>query len=138
MIRYTQIRNIFNPKQKCAKKNVFFYNSEQKREPIQNSAQLIDSDDIYFVGTVDIPKTCGISFNRHEFSFSKYPTHKRIFFRNLIKSNRNYIVFTIFRLIWNQTDANLPIEYPMERYHLICVKYDIRIRKILKRMNAES
>ena len=28
-------------------------------------------------------------------------------FRNLISSNRNQIVFTIFRLIWNQTDVRL-------------------------------
>ena len=29
------------------------------------------------------------------------------YFRNIIKSNRNQIVFTIFRLIWNPTDVRL-------------------------------
>ena len=33
-------------------------------------------------------------------------THRK-FFRNLIKLNRNHIVFTIFRLVWNQTDVRL-------------------------------
>ena len=33
--------------------------------------------------------------------------HTENFFRNLIKSNRNQIVFTIFCLIWNQTDVHL-------------------------------
>ena len=31
-------------------------------------------------------------------------SHTDKIFRNLIKSNRNQIVFTIFRLIWNQMD----------------------------------
>ena len=33
--------------------------------------------------------------------------HADKFFRNLIKSNRNQIVFTIFRLIYNQTEYSL-------------------------------
>ena len=33
--------------------------------------------------------------------------HTQKSFRNLIKSNRNQIVFTIFRLIWIQTDVRL-------------------------------
>ena len=33
--------------------------------------------------------------------------HTEKSFRNLIKSTRNQIVFTIFRLIWNQTDVRL-------------------------------
>ena len=33
--------------------------------------------------------------------------HTEKSFRNLIKSTRNQIVFTIFRLIWNQTDVHL-------------------------------
>ena len=32
--------------------------------------------------------------------------------RNVIKSNRNQIVFTIFRLIWNQTDVRLVPNQP--------------------------
>ena len=33
--------------------------------------------------------------------------HRDIFFRNLMKENRNQIPFTILRLIWNQTDVRL-------------------------------
>ena len=33
--------------------------------------------------------------------------HTQKYFRNLIKLNQNYIVFTIFRLIWSQTDVRL-------------------------------
>ena len=33
--------------------------------------------------------------------------HAEKYFPNLIKSNRNQIVFTIFWLIWNQTDVRL-------------------------------
>ena len=33
------------------------------------------------------------------------------YFRNLMKSTRNQIVFTIFRLIWNKTDVRLDPNY---------------------------
>ena len=37
--------------------------------------------------------------------------HTEKTFRNCIESNRNFIVFTIFRLIWNQTEFSLvPIQ----------------------------
>ena len=40
--------------------------------------------------------------------------------RNLIKSTRNHIVFTIFRLIWNQTDARLILNQSENgKYNLI-------------------
>ena len=35
----------------------------------------------------------------------RYAIHREKSFRNLIKSNQNQIVFTIFRLIWNQTEV---------------------------------
>ena len=35
------------------------------------------------------------------------PVHTEKSFRNRIKSNRNHIVFSIFRLIWNQMDVRL-------------------------------
>ena len=48
-----------------------------------------------------------------------YYTHREIF-RNLIKSNRNQIVFTIFRLIWNQTDVLLvPDQSENGEYNLL-------------------
>ena len=41
-------------------------------------------------------------------------------FPNLVKSNRNRIVFTIFRLIWNQTDVRLfPNQSENGKYNLI-------------------
>ena len=41
-------------------------------------------------------------------------------FRNLIKLTRNQIVFTIFRLIWNQTDVRLDPNQPDNgKYNLI-------------------
>ena len=51
-------------------------------------------------------------------------------FRNLIKSNRNQIVFNIFRLIWNQTDIHL-VQNQSEsgKYNLISGWY----KKISKR-----
>ena len=46
-------------------------------------------------------------------------------FRNLIKSNRNQIVFTIFRLIWNQTDVRLvPNQSANGKYNLISVWFN--------------
>ena len=44
------------------------------------------------------------------------------FFPNLVKSNRNQIVFTTFRLIWNQTDVRLvPNQSKKGKYNLISV-----------------
>ena len=41
-------------------------------------------------------------------------------FRNLIKSTRNQIAFTIFRLIWNQTDVRLDLDQSENgKYNLI-------------------
>ena len=46
--------------------------------------------------------------------------HTENFFRNLIKSNRNQIVFTIFRLIWSQTDVRSVSNYSKNgKYNLI-------------------
>ena len=51
-------------------------------------------------------------------------------FRNLIKSNQNQIVCTIFRLIWNQTDVRLvPNQLENGTYNLITVWFN----KILER-----
>ena len=46
--------------------------------------------------------------------------HTEKSFRNLIKSKRNQIVFTIFRLIWNQKDVRLvPNQSEIGKYDLI-------------------
>ena len=56
------------------------------------------------------------------------PTEKS--FQNLIKSTRNQIVFTIHRLIWNQTDVSLaPNQSENGKYNLISV-WSIKIWKI--------
>ena len=48
--------------------------------------------------------------------------HTEKFFPNLIKSNRNQIVFTILRFIWNQTDVRLvPDKSENGKYNLILV-----------------
>ena len=48
--------------------------------------------------------------------------HTEKYFRNLIKSIRNQIVFTIFRLIWHQTDVCLvPNQSENGEYNLISV-----------------
>ena len=39
----------------------------------------------------------------HLHNMGEYRTHTKKSFLKLVKSNRNQIVFTIFRLIWNQT-----------------------------------
>ena len=41
----------------------------------------------------------------HDVVFPVWGVHTEKSFRNLIKSNRNQIVLTIFRLIWIQTDV---------------------------------
>ena len=51
-------------------------------------------------------------------------------FRNLMKSNWNQILVTIFLLIWNQTDVRLiPNQSENSNYNLISVSFD----KILER-----
>ena len=56
--------------------------------------------------------------------------HAEASFRNLIKSKRNQIVFSIFRLIWNQTEVRLvPNPSVRGKYNLISVWYN----KISKR-----
>ena len=57
----------------------------------------------------------------------------RIFFRNLIKSNRDQIVFTILRLIWNQMDSiRLVLNQSVHgKYNLISVWFDKIPKKLL-------
>ena len=50
--------------------------------------------------------------------------HTEKTFRNCIESNRNFIVFTIFRLIWNQTDVRLVLNrLENGRYNPILVSF---------------
>ena len=52
--------------------------------------------------------------------------------RNLIKSNWNQIVFTIFRLIWNQPDVRLvPIQSENGEHNLMSVRFNKISSKIL-------
>ena len=56
---------------------------------------------------------------------SMWPIHTQKSFRNLIKSYRNQIVFTIFRLIWNQTNVHLaPNQSKNGTYNLILVCFN--------------
>ena len=70
----------------------------------------------------------------HSFWTGRLPpdqVHTEKSFRNLVESTRNQIVFTISRLIWNQTDVRL-IQNQSEygKYNLISV----RLNKISKKM----
>ena len=57
--------------------------------------------------------------------------HTEKYFRNPIKSTRNQILFTIFRLIWNQTDVHLvPNHSENGKCNLIPV-YLTRFRKYI-------
>ena len=52
--------------------------------------------------------------------------HAETFFRNFIKSNRIQIVFTIFRLIWNQTDVRLvPNQLENGKYNLMSCRFNM-------------
>jgi len=54
--------------------------------------------------------------------FSSLALHTEKTFWNLVNSNLNHIVFTIFRLIWNQTDVHLdPNRSENGKYNLISV-----------------
>ena len=51
--------------------------------------------------------------------------HMEKYFRKLIKSNRNQIVYTIFQLIWNQTDVCfVPNQSEGGEYNLIPVLFN--------------
>ena len=53
-------------------------------------------------------------------------------FRNLIKSTRNQIVYTIFQLLWNRTDFRLiPNQLENGIYNLISVWFDNISKKFL-------
>ena len=54
-----------------------------------------------------------------------FMSHTEKYFRNLIKSNRNQIVFTMHPLIWNQTDVCLvPDQSENDKYNLILVCFN--------------
>ena len=58
------------------------------------------------------------------------PWHAEKSFRNLIISYRNQIVFTIFRLIWNQTDVRLLFQINQKMVDTIWFRVDlIKFRK---------
>ena len=53
-------------------------------------------------------------------------------FRNIIKSNRNLMVFTIFRLIWNLTDVRLvPNHSGNGKYNLILIRFNNILKRFL-------
>ena len=61
---------------------------------------------------------CGLSSPKN--------VHTEKSFRNLIKSNRNQIVFTIFRLIWHQKDVRLvPNQSENGEYNRISVSFNM-------------
>ena len=58
--------------------------------------------------------------------------HIEKYFRNIIKSNRNQIVFTIFQLTWRQSDVRLvPNQSENGNYNLILGSFNKISKKIL-------
>ena len=51
--------------------------------------------------------------------------HTEKSFRNLVKSNRNQIVFIIFQLIWNQTNVRLVQNQSSEMVNTIWFRFDL-------------
>ena len=62
----------------------------------------------------------------------KFPLHTEKSFRNLIKWNRNQIVFNIFRLIWNQTDS-VRLVFQINRKMVNIIWFRFWFSKIWKR-----
>ena len=71
------------------------------------------------------PRSYSIKFGKERKSVyvsAGHALHTEKSFRNLIKTNRNQIEFTTFRLIWNQTDDRLvPNQSENCKYNLISV-----------------
>ena len=66
------------------------------------------------------------NFNTHQRQSSvrmiHFLIHTEKYFRNLITSNRNQIVFTMHRLIWNKTNVSLlPNQSENGKYNLISI-----------------
>ena len=58
------------------------------------------------------------------------PIRREKSFRNIIQSNRYQIVFSIFRLIWNQRDAYVWFQINRRMVNTVCFQVDlIRFRK---------
>ena len=69
-----------------------------------------------------------------------YKIHKEKSFRNIIKSNTNQIVFTIFGLIGLQTDSVLldPNQSQNAKYNLICVWFNAILKRFLSEFYDSS
>ena len=67
-----------------------------------------------------MPGGAGLSDGNFSIAEIAAGVHTEKYFRNIIKSTRNQIVFTIFRLIWNRTDVHLlPNRSENGKYNLI-------------------
>ena len=55
--------------------------------------------------------------------------HTEKCFRNVIKSNRNYIIFTIFRFIWNKTDTVCLVPNQSNIKSILCIFNYMIIRR---------
>ena len=93
-------------------------------------------------------KYCGVFFGWKPDSETKTKRKKNtkpkrtiLFSANLIKSNRNQIVFAVFRLIWNQTDVCLvPNQSVNSIYNLISVEseVDLSVCELQRQMPGSS
>ena len=75
-------------------------------------------------------KILAVKYFHWQIVFVKKTSQTEKSFRKLIKSNRNQIVFTLYLLIWNQTDVRLdPNQSENGKYNLISLWFN----KISKR-----
>ena len=83
-----------------------------------------------YVATSKDPPTSKLNFLQDHSRLTISP-HTEKTFRNLIKLTRNQIVFTIFRLIWHQTDVCLVFQINRKMVNTIWFLFNlIRFRKV--------
>ena len=74
---------------------------------------------------IGLKSWCLMSFIGLKTSFMSSDAYTEKSFRNLVKSTRNQILFTIFRLIWNKTGVHLdPYQSENGKYNLISVWFN--------------
>ena len=71
------------------------------RDASLSDSRIADVRFLFFDATVGFISCKVRHLKWSAFLFVVYRVHTEKYFQNLIRSNRNEIVFTIFRLIWN-------------------------------------
>ena len=110
--------------------SIMCVNSLSQANKLQQKLQLHHKNGSYFLPKFNFHNTKGFMQQRVSVgNQSKYTPAGHVqlctekSFRNVIKSNRNQIVFIIFRLIWNQTDVRL---FPM--FYIFLMNYSLIVQ----------